>query len=212
MLRLGFLASHRGSNMQAVVDACASGSIRAQPAVVISNNRSARALRRAESAGFSGYCLNTDTCPDPAELDRAMLGILRRHEVDLVVLTGYLKRVGPETLAAFRGRMINIHPSLLPRYGGRGMYGLRVHEAVLASGDKTTGVTIHHLEEEYDQGAMLAQRTVPVEPGDTPESLAARVLAVEHELLVETVGSIAMENELGRKTNAVENERRGERA
>ncbi len=180
--------------MQAVVDACAEGRIRARPAVVISNNRSAKVLRRAESAGFPGYCLNAGTCPGPADLDRAMREILRRHQVDLVVLTGYLKRVGPETLAAFRGRMINIHPSLLPRYGGRGMYGLRVHEAVLAAGDKTTGVTIHYLEEEYDQGAVLAQRTVPVEPGDTPESLAARVLADEHELLVETVGSIAREN------------------
>lgn len=191
MLRLGFLASHRGTNMQAVVDACREGRIPALPAVLISNNRSARALRRAESAGFPGYCLNGDTHPDPENLDRAILEALVRHAVDLVVLTGYLKKVGPGTLAAYRGRMINIHPSLLPRHGGRGMYGLRVHESVLAAGDEVTGVTIHYVEADYDEGAVTARRTVPVEPGDTPETLAARVLAAEHELLVETVGRIA---------------------
>lgn len=181
--------------MQAVVDACGTGTIRALPAVVISNNRSAQVLRRAESAGVPGYCLNGDTHPGPEELDRSILELLRRHEVDLVVLTGYLKRVGPETLAAYGDRIINIHPSLLPRHGGQGMYGLRVHEAVLAAGDRITGVTIHYVTAEYDQGAVLAQRTVPVKPGDTPESLAERVLVVEHELLVETVGSLALEHE-----------------
>ena len=181
--------------MQAVVDACAEGRIRVQPAVLISNNRSARALQRAAAAGFPGFCLNADTHPEPEVLDRAMLDVLRGHQVDLVVLTGYLKKVGPETLAAFRRRMINIHPSLLPRYAGRGMYGLGVHEAVLAAGDAVTGVTIHFVEAEYDQGAVIAQRTVPVDPDDTPESLAARVLSVEHELLVETVGTITLERE-----------------
>lgn len=181
--------------MQAVVDACGAGRIRALPAVVISNNRSAQVLRRAESVGIPGYCLNSDTHPEPKDLDRSILETLTLHKVDLVVLTGYLKRVGPETLAAFKGRMINIHPSLLPRHGGRGMYGLRVHEAVLAAGDRVTGVTIHYVTTEYDRGTGLAQRTVPVEPGDTPETLAERVLVVEHELLVETVGSIALEHE-----------------
>ena len=181
--------------MRAVVDACGTGTIRALPAVVISNNRSAQVLRRAESANIPGYCLNGDTHPESEELDRAILELLRRHEVDLVVLTGYLKRVGPETLAAYGGRTINIHPSLLPRHGGQGMYGLRVHEAVLAAGDRFTGVTVHYVTADYDQGAVLAQRTVPVKPGDTPESLAERVLVVEHELLVETVGSLALEHE-----------------
>ena len=194
MLRIGFLASHRGTNMQAVVDACAEGKIRAQPAVLISNNRSSRALQRAATAGFPGYFLDHDALSESKDLDRVMLEILQRHQVDLVVLTGYLKKVGPETLAAFRGRMINIHPSLLPRHGGRGMYGLRVHEAVLAAGDAVTGVTIHYVDAEYDQGAEIAQRTVGVDPGDTPKMLAERVLKVEHELLVETVGRIALES------------------
>ncbi len=194
MLRIGFLASHRGSNMQAVVDACAEGKIRAQPAVLISNNRSARALQRAAASGFPGYFLDDDALSESKNLDRVMLEILRRHQVDLVVLTGYLKKVGPETLSAFRGRMINIHPSLLPRHGGRGMYGLGVHEAVLAAGDAVTGVTIHYVDAEYDQGAVIAQRTVGVDPGDTPKMLAERVLKVEHELLVETVGRIALES------------------
>ncbi len=195
MLRVGFLASHRGSNMQTVVDACRDSRIRAEPAVLISNNRSARVLLRAAEAGIPGYCLNDDTHPEPEKLDRAILEVLRRYEMDLVVLTGYLKRVGPKTLAAYKRRMISIHPSLLPRHGGRGMYGLRVHESVLAAGDKVTGVTIHYVEADYDQGSVLAQRTVSVNPDDTPETLAARVLTVEHELLVETVGNIAQEYE-----------------
>jgi len=101
-----------------------------------------------------------------------------------------LKKIGPKTLMAYRGRMINIHPSLLPRHGGQGMYGLRVHEAVLAAGEPATGVTIHRVEAEYDKGMVLAQRTVPVKPDDTAESLAGRVLVSEHALLVETVDLI----------------------
>jgi phosphoribosylglycinamide formyltransferase-1 len=130
------------------------------------------------------------THPDPDALDRAILGALREHGVELVVLAGYMRKLGPRTLAAYRGRILNIHPALLPRFGGPGMYGKRVHEAVLAAGETITGVTIHLVDEQYDAGPILAQREVPILPGDTSEALAARVLAEEHRLYVETLQRI----------------------
>ena len=117
--------------------------------------------------------------------------ILERHGVDLVVLGGYMKELGPRTIARFRNRIVNVHPALLPKFGGRGFFGLAVHEAVLASGDRVTGATIHLVDEQIDQGAVLAQQTVAVEDGDTPETLAERVLAVEHSLYVDTLRRIA---------------------
>ena len=190
VIRLGFLASHRGSNVEAVVDGCRSGLIHARPTVVISNNGGSGALQRAEKEGISGYCLNSAKFPIPDQLDQSILGALSRHGVDLVILAGYLKKLGPKTLQAYRGRIINIHPALLPKYGGQGLFGLAIHRAVLAAGETETGVTIHIVDEEYDHGAILVQRTVPVLPGDTPESLSERLLPVEHGLLVETVAQI----------------------
>ena len=113
----------------------------------------------------------------------AWLGALGTSPIDLLVLAGYLKLVPPAVVRAYAGRIINIHPALLPRHGGAGMYGRRVHEAVLASGDQESGATVHLVDEEYDQGAVLAQARVPVRPGDTPATLAERVLGVEHRLL-----------------------------
>jgi phosphoribosylglycinamide formyltransferase-1 len=107
------------------------------------------------------------------------------------VLAGYMKKIGPRTLARYRGLVLNIHPALLPKFGGQGMYGRRVHEEVLAAGDRMTGVTVHLADEEYDRGPILAQREVPVVRGDTVDSLAARVLEAEHALYVETLARIA---------------------
>ena len=131
------------------------------------------------------------THPADDARDRAIVGILERHGVDLVVLGGYMKELGPRTIARFRNRIVNVHPALLPKFGGRGFFGLAVHEAVLASGDGVTGATIHLVDERIDQGAVLAQRRVAVEDGDTPETLAERVLAIEHSLYVETLRRIA---------------------
>jgi phosphoribosylglycinamide formyltransferase-1 len=197
LTNLGFLASGRGSNMQAVIDACRSGRLRAQPSVVISNNSRSGAIERARCAGIPSLHLSSATHPDPGDLDRAICDTLAAHGVDLVVLAGYMKRIGPRTLSRYAGSIINIHPALLPRFGGQGMYGIRVHEAVLASGAKETGVTIHLVDAEYDHGPIVAQHRVPVMDGDTPESLAHRVLEQEHRLLVETLigivsGSISM--------------------
>jgi len=189
-LRLGFLASHGGSNMQAILDACKAGRLDAVPCVVISNNSEAMALQRARREGIPAWHISGATHPGEAE-DREILRVLTAHGVDTVLLAGYMKKLGPATLGAYRGRILNIHPALLPKFGGEGMYGKRVHEAVLAAGETVTGVTVHVVDALYDHGRVLAQREVAVEPGDTPDSLAARVLVQEHRLYAETLQRIA---------------------
>jgi len=189
LLRLGFLASHNGSNMQAIIDACKEGRLRAQPAVVISNNSEAGALARARQEGIPAFHLSSRT--HPGALDQVICQTLLDHRVQVVCLAGYMKRLGPQTLEAYRGRVLNIHPALLPRFGGEGFYGEAVHKAVLAAGEKESGPTVHLVDEEYDHGPVLAQARVPVLEGDTPQTLAARVLTQEHRLYAETLQRIA---------------------
>ncbi len=189
-MNIGFLASHGGSNMQAIIDACKSGKLQATPAVVISNNGDSGAIARARTEGIPYYYLSGKTHPDPEELDRAILDTFVRHSVDIIALAGYMKKLGPKTLSHFRGRILNIHPALLPKYGGKGMYGIRVHEAVIAAGEKESGVSIHFVDENYDTGPIIAQTRVPVLPDDTPETLAARVLVQEHILYPATLQRI----------------------
>lgn len=191
LLRIGILASGRGSNLQAILDACREKKLPAKPVVVISNNASAGALERAARAGIATCYLSARTHPSPEYLDRAVRDTLLKYGVDLVVLAGYMKKLGPETIAAFRNRIVNIHPALLPKFGGPGMFGMHVHEAVIASGEKESGATVHLVDEEYDRGKILAQESVPVQDDDTPETLAARVLEVEHRLYVDTLRRIA---------------------
>lgn len=190
-LRLGFLASHGGSNLQAILDAVRDSTLPAEPCVVVSNNSQARALQRAQDFGMATVHLSSRTHPEPAALDAAMVETMRRHGVTLIVCAGYMRRVGPAMLAAYPRRILNIHPALLPRHGGQGMYGIHVHEAVLAAGDRETGATVHLVDSEYDRGPVLAQARVPVQPGDTPESLQARVLEAEHRLYPDTLRRIA---------------------
>jgi phosphoribosylglycinamide formyltransferase-1 len=194
-MNLGFLASHHGTTMQAVLDACRTGRLGAKPCVVISNNRDAEALARAARHGIAHYHLSAATHPDPAALDAAIVDVLARHDVELVVLAGYMKKLGPAALARYRRRILNTHPALLPRFGGQGMYGLRVHEAVLAAGERETGVTIHVVDADYDTGPIVAQCRVPVRPDDTPASLAERVQARERDYLVEILDRV-VRNEL----------------
>lgn len=187
-INLGFLASGRGSNMQAIIDACRDGRLNANPVVVISNNASSEALQRARNAGMAGYHLSRNTHPDT--LDSTIIETLQKYDVDLVILAGYMQRIGSQVVSTFSNRIINIHPSLLPKFGGQGMYGIKVHEAVIRKGEKETGATIHLVNDKYDEGLILAQRTLPVKQYDTPESLAARVLEVEHQLYVQTLQKI----------------------
>jgi formyltetrahydrofolate-dependent phosphoribosylglycinamide formyltransferase len=181
-VRVAVLVSGGGTNLQALLDALRESPL-ARVARVISNRPDAGALGRARQAGVPAIVLQKSD--DGAEL-LAALG-----DAQLVVLAGYLKLVPAAVVSRFRGRMINIHPALLPDFGGPGMYGRRVHAAVLASGAKESGVTVHFADEAFDRGAIIAQEKVRVEPGDTPETLAARVLEAEHRLLPRVVLDLA---------------------
>lgn len=175
-MRLAVCVSGRGSNLQALIDVLDRSPL-AQVVLVLSNRPDTPALELARERGIHAVAF-TDY-RDPFE----WLARLSSERVDLVVLAGYLKLVPAEVIGAYRGRILNIHPALLPAFGGPGMYGRRVHEAVLASGARVSGATVHLVDEEYDRGEILAQARVPVLPGDTPETLAARVLEAEHRLL-----------------------------
>jgi phosphoribosylglycinamide formyltransferase-1 len=187
-LSIAVLASGGGTNLQALIDAADRDELGGRIRAVMSNNSGAFALERARRASIPAYHISAKKYPEPANLARAFNEVLDRHAVNLVVLAGYMKLLPLEIIRRFRSRIINIHPALLPRYGGHGMYGINVHKAVLESGDCMSGATVHFVDEIYDHGPILIQRTVPVLPTDSPESLAARVLEVEHAILPEAVG------------------------
>ena len=188
MIRLGFLASNNGSSLRAVVAAIEAGELEAEAALVVSNRRAAPALEFARDHGVAALCI--PTAADPVAADARLARALREAGVEWVILSGYLRKLGPVTLAAHAGRVLNIHPALLPRHGGQGMYGRRVHEAVLAAGDTVSGASVHLVDGEYDQGAVIAQAEVPVLAGDTAESLERRVMAAEPGLFVHTLQRI----------------------
>ncbi|HEU4463982.1 MAG TPA: phosphoribosylglycinamide formyltransferase [Gemmatimonadota bacterium] len=183
VIRIAVLASGRGSNLEALFEAL-SGRADAAIVLVASDRADAPALGRAQARGVAAAVV----APDDAA---GMIDVMERSRVDWIVLAGYLKRVPPEVVRKYRGRILNIHPALLPRHGGKGMYGERVHAAVLAAGESRSGASVHLVDEEYDRGPVVAQRPVPVLPDDTPASLAARVLEVEHRLLPEVVVAVA---------------------
>ena len=175
-MHVAVAVSGRGRNLEALLRALGPDAP-ARVVLVLSNRADAPALERAIAHRIPSVVLQ-----DPSDAAE-WLGLLERHSVQLVVLAGYLKLVPSDVIARFRGRIINVHPALLPSFGGRGMYGRRVHEAVLASGARESGATVHLVDEVYDRGPILAQARVPVLPGDDPDRLAARVLEVEHRLL-----------------------------
>ena len=181
-VRVAVLVSGGGTNLQALLDALQNSPV-ARVVRVISSRPGASALERARRAGAATTVLTNPA--DPNEL------LVALRDAQLVVLAGYLKLVPPAVVAQFRGRMINIHPALLPDFGGPGMYGHHVHAAVLASGARESGATVHFVDEAFDRGDIIAQEKVRVEPADTPETLAARVLEAEHRLLPRVVLDLA---------------------
>ena len=183
-LNLGVLASHNGTNLQAIIKACEDKTLNARCRVVISNNSRSIALRRARNHSIPALHLSSKTHPNPEVLDEAIADALAHHDVELVVLAGYMKLLGPTTLARYRDRIVNIHPGPLPEFGGRGMYGDNVHRAVLDARRPTTGVTVHLVDEFYDHGLILDLSEVPVEEHDTVETLRARVQMEEHRFYV----------------------------
>ena len=186
-LNLTVLASGGGSNLQAIIDNIEAGKVHAQIKAVISNNSKAFCLERARKHNIPAIHLSHKMFDNPDEFDAKLLSILKENEVDLVILAGYMKMLSPNVVRAYKNKILNIHPALLPHFGGKGMYGIHVHEAVLNSGMKVSGVTVHVVDEIYDHGAIILQRCVPVEDNDTPESLAERVLKVEHQLYSQAI-------------------------
>jgi phosphoribosylglycinamide formyltransferase-1 len=189
-VKLGFLASHNGSSMRAIVRAIREGRLAAEPVLVISNNADSPALAWAAAEGLAARNISQRALGPGGEPDRAIADALAAAGAELVVLSGYMRKLGPATLRRFHGSILNIHPALLPRFGGAGMYGRRVHEAVVAAGERTSGISIHLVDDEYDHGPVLARREVPVEPGDTPETLERRIQAEEPGFYVETLRRI----------------------
>lgn len=188
-VRLAVFASGGGSNLQALIDRFADGA-HVGVELVISDRPESGALRRATAAGVPAlHIRNAGRAPD--EIARDMLDAVTAHRIDLIALAGYLRLVPGAVIAEYRGRILNIHPALLPSFGGAGMYGRRVHEAVLAAGCTITGATVHHVDERYDEGGVIAQWPVPVLPGDIAETLAARVLRVEHRLYPAVIDAFA---------------------
>jgi phosphoribosylglycinamide formyltransferase-1 len=185
LINLAFLASNNGSSLRAIVAAIEAGELSARPRLVVSNRKAAPALDFARAHGVEALCIPTSA--DPERADRRLRAALLAAEADLVILSGYLRKLGPATLEAFGGRILNIHPALLPKYGGQGMYGRRVHEAVLAAGDRVSGATVHLVDDQYDHGAVIAQVEVPVLPGDHAADIERRVTAAEPVLFIVTL-------------------------
>jgi phosphoribosylglycinamide formyltransferase-1 len=195
-VRLAVLVSGRGTNLQAVLEAVADGRLsEVQPVLVISNRPGVRALEVAARHGVPSLVLRRAAFADAAARDGAIGTAVASSGANLALLAGYDQLLRPAYFAAFGGRTINIHPSLLPRHGGAGMMGMAVHRAVIAAGDRETGVTVHEVTPELDAGPPLAQVSVPVLPGEAVDTLAERLLAMEHDLLVGVLARLAGEGE-----------------
>lgn len=189
-LRIGVMVSGqgRGTNLQAILDACVSGEIPGQVVVVIGTRRDAPAMERAQAAGVPTVVISPRKYEgDEAGYGEALLRALRRHDVGLICLAGYMRMLPVVVVDAYRGRIMNTHPALLPLFGGQGMYGEHVHRAVLESGMKVSGCTVHFVDEQYDHGPIILQTAVPVQEDDTPQTLAARVLPAEHRTYVQAI-------------------------
>lgn len=191
MLRITVLVSGGGTNLQAVIDGIEDGSLRDAKIVrVISSNPEAYALERAGKHNIETMVIGKTNYPDGGARTKAMISALDEIKTDLVILAGYMSILEPELIEAYRGRIINIHPSLIPKFCGAGFYGKHVHEAVLAAGEKESGATVHYVDEGVDTGPVIIQEKVPVTDGDTAETLAARVLETEHKILRKAVETI----------------------
>jgi phosphoribosylglycinamide formyltransferase 1 len=181
-MNIAVFASGRGSNFQAILNAIDAGKIPARISVLISNRSDAAALDIARASRIQASHLSQKMFPSEKALAEAMLNVLSLQKAELLVLAGYLKKIPLPVIRRYRNRIVNIHPALLPLFGGAGMYGHFVHEAVIASGMKVSGATVHLVDEEYDRGPIVMQKTVEIVQEDTPDLLAAKVIKIEHEI------------------------------
>jgi phosphoribosylglycinamide formyltransferase-1 len=188
-LRLAVFASHGGTDLQSIIDAAQDENYPAKIVLMVSNNKNAFAVQRAQNANIPTKIWQKKNFEDEKTYADHMMGLLKEYEVDLICLAGYMKLIPTEIVTNFK--IINIHPALLPKYGGKGMYGMHVHEAVIQAGEKVSGATVHQVNEKYDDGSILAQWEVPVNEDDSPETLQKRILETEHKLYPDTIAKIA---------------------
>ncbi len=189
-MKVAVMCTGSGTNLQALLDAEDGGTLGARIVLVISNRSKAFALKRAKSSGREAMVLRARDFETENAYADELLSVLKDRGIELICLAGYLKRLPAKLVAEFRGRILNIHPGPLPRFGGQGMFGHHVHESVIASGVRESGPTVFFVDEEYDTGAIIAFTPVPVQPGDTPDTLARRVLAAEHLLYPRVVAAV----------------------
>ena len=187
MLSIAVFASGRGSNFRALAEAISKKNVDAKIVVVISNNSDAGALALAQAFHIPALHLSQKQFPSKDAFTQAILSALESHGADFIVLAGYMKKIDPAIIRRYRNNIINIHPALLPAFGGQGMYGHYVHEAVIAQRAPVSGATVHIVDEEFDHGSIVLQESIPVDPGDTPETLAEKVLRIEHRILPRAV-------------------------
>jgi phosphoribosylglycinamide formyltransferase-1 len=186
-MKISFLASHGGSSAKFLIGAMRAGRLAATPGMVVTNNRDSPIRHWCLDNGIDARHISAKTHRGEDGADEAIATVLLDTGTDVVVCSGYMKKIGPELLAAFPDRILNIHPALLPKFGGKGMYGDHVHAAVLREGEKESGATVHVVSAKLDEGPIVLQRKVPVEAGDTVETLRARVQAVEPELYLDAL-------------------------
>lgn len=187
MMKIGFLASHNGSAARSITSACLNGQLQAQPVLLVTNNPESKALDWAKELCVKTAVINAGNAQDP---DAVIGDLFADHGIDLVVCSGYMKLIGPKTIASVKGAILNVHPALLPKYGGKGMYGRHVHQAVFDAKDKETGITIHLVDQEYDRGRVLAQKKISVANADSVEIIEESVKAAEPEFYIETLQKI----------------------
>ncbi|MEE1067893.1 MAG: phosphoribosylglycinamide formyltransferase [Fibrobacteraceae bacterium] len=187
MFSFGVMASGGGSNFKALLEKVQDGSLRAKCAFLIVNNGDCGAVQIAKEFGVPTFHISGKTHPEQLEYEEALLGVLSNHPVDLLLLAGYMKKIPDSLIQVLPERILNIHPALLPKYGGKGFWGMNVHRAVIENHEKQSGPTVHLVTSEIDKGRILAQTPVPVLEGDSPEELAARILQQEHRLYWKTV-------------------------
>lgn len=189
-MNIAFFASHGGSNFQAIVESIKSGNIEANASLLISNNSDCYAFERAKALGVPYRHISSAQFDNSDDFNQELLNVLNRFEIDLIVLAGYMRKIPQVIIKKYKNRILNIHPALLPKYGGKGMYGMNVHNAVYEAKESKSGATVHLVSEEYDEGRILKQLEITIEPEDNPEKIAEKVLAVEHILYTETIKDI----------------------
>ena len=185
--RLSVWVSGSGSNLERIIEACKNKEIPASVALVLSDRPGILALERAAKHSIPSVIVVKKAYESEGAYALSLLELLKKHRIDLVCLAGYLRKVPQEVVRVYRERILNLHPALLPKFGGKGLYGQAVHEAVLAAKEQETGVTVHYVDEQYDHGSIILQKRIPVLPADTPETLAQRVHQLEYEIYPEAI-------------------------